>query len=569
MYCCRRVPCSIAAESAIAFAPMLTAATLGELLAAAAAAEPDAPAFRYGEEQISYAEWDALANQAARGLQELGVQRGDVVALLLPSTPFYMVLYLAAARIGAVTAGINARYRRAEITSILQRSGAAILVGVAAWHDADFRSMIEGQRGELPELRHTRWISGDILRRSTMEAATSLAAAGSVPEPVTVAAHDPATIIFTSGTTGAPKGAWYAHSNLLALAEIDTRRYAGGQIPFRKHLAAGLSFAHLGTMARIAIQIGHRGLSIIHDSFDPVAVMAAIEKERLVHLGGIPTQILMLLDHPRRQDFDLSSLKSVLLGGAPSSPELIRRVQQELKVTISMRYSSTEVGIATASLPEDSAEILTTTVGKATAGIELRAVDADNQALAAGEVGEIVIRSPATMRGYWRDAEQTARVVDADSWVHTGDLGYVDADGYVHLRGRRSEMYIRGGYNVYPSEVEDRLAKHPLVARAAVVGLPDETWGEIGWAFLVPRSADAPPSLSELRAFVGEELASFKRPDGITFLAELPVTPMFKVDKLALRELRAANLDQCATGDVSSAPHQARRVRSSDGAPTR
>ncbi len=514
---------------------MLTAATLGDLLAAAAAAEPDAPAFRYGAEQLSYGEWDALANRAARGLQDLGVERGDVVALLLPSTPFYLVLYLAAARIGAVTAGINARYRRAEITSILQRSGAALLVGVEAWHDADFRSMLEPQRAELPELRHTCWIPSDVLRRSTLEAVALLAPTGLAPKPVAVSAQDPAAIVFTSGTTGAPKGAWYAHSNLLALAEIDTHRYAGGQIPFRKHLAAGLSFAHLGTMARIAIQIGHRGLSIIHDTFDPVAVMATIEKERLVHLGGIPTQILMLLDHPRRQDYDLSSLESVLLGGAPSSPELIRRVQRELKVTISMRYSSTEVGIATASLPEDSAEILTTTVGKSSAGVELRTVDSNNQALAAGEVGEIVVRSLATMRGYWRDAEQTARVMDADGWVHTGDLGYVDGEGYVHLRGRRSEMYIRGGYNVYPSEVEDRLAKHPLVARAAVVGLPDETWGEVGWVFIVPRRADTPPTLGELRAFVGEELASFKRPDGLTLIAELPVTPMFKVDKLALR----------------------------------
>ena len=291
-------------------------------------------------------------------------------------------------------------------------------------------------------------------------------------------------------------------------------------------------------MARIGLQIGHLGTTLIHDAFDPAAVLAVIERERLTHLGGIPTQIIMLLDHPDRPRRDLTSLKSVLLGGAPSSPELIRRIQRELGVVVSVRYSSTEVGIATASLPDDPPEILTTTVGKPTPGVELRIVSGDNQPLPADEVGEVVIRSPATMRGYWRDPQATAATIDAQGWVHTGDLGYLDAAGYLHLRGRQSEMFIRGGYNVYPAEIEDLLAKHPKVARAAVFGVPDAVFGEVGWAFVVPRDAAAPPTLAELREFVGAELASFKRPDGLTVVSELPLTPMFKVDKRALREMK-------------------------------
>jgi acyl-CoA synthetase (AMP-forming)/AMP-acid ligase II len=224
----------------------------------------------------------------------------------------------------------------------------------------------------------------------------------------------------------------------------------------------------------------------------------------------------------------------VLLGGAPSSPTLIRRVQDTLGVTVQVRYSSTEIGIATSSLPGDPIDVLSTTVGKATPGVELRIVDAGNRPLPAGGVGTVVVRSPATMRGYWRNPEATARTIDAEGFVHTGDLGWLDEAGYLHLRGRESEMFIRGGYNVYPSEIEDVLARHPKIARAAVVGVPDERLGEIGWAFVQPRQAADPPTLAELRIFVGTELASFKRPDGLTLVPELPVTPNFKVDKRAL-----------------------------------
>jgi acyl-CoA synthetase (AMP-forming)/AMP-acid ligase II len=247
----------------------------------------------------------------------------------------------------------------------------------------------------------------------------------------------------------------------------------------------------------------------------------------------------MLLDHPDRPRRDLKSLKSVLLGGAPSSPALIRRVQETLGVTVVVRYSSTEVGIATSSLPDDAIDVLSTTVGKPTQGVELRIVDAENRSLPAGEVGTVVVRSPASMRGYWRNPEATAKTIDAEGWIHTGDLGWLDAQGYLHLRGRESEMFIRGGYNVYPSEVEDVLARHPKIARAAIVGMPDDRLGEVGWAFVQARAADDPPTLAELRAFVGAELASFKRPDGLTLLPELPVTPNFKIDKRALVRMRA------------------------------
>ncbi len=515
---------------------VLTAPTLGQLLRSAAAVEPDAEAFRYRDDVLSYRDWDLLADRVANGLRHLGVARGDVVALLLPATPLYLVAYLGAARLGAITTGINARFRRQEIGYILRHSGAKVLLAVDSWHQADFRGAIESVRPDLAQLKGVLWEEAETVIAGTTETVERL-----FPEPAEardydISPDDTAAIIFTSGTTGVPKGACYSHRNLIALAEIDTRRYADGVIPFRKHLAAGLSFAHIGTMARIAIQIGHCGLSIVHDTFDPAAVLEVIERERLTHLGGIPTQIIMLLEHRDRLRRDLTSLESILIGGAPSSPALIRRITETFGATISVRYSSTEVGIGTASLADDPPEILATTVGKPTPGVELRIVDEHNQPVDAEAVGEVVVRSPATMRGYWRAPEATAKVIDSEGWIHTGDLGSLDAAGYLTLKGRQSEMFIRGGYNVFPEEVENLLAKHPKVARAAVIGVPDDIFGEVGCAFIVPRDPADAPTLDEIRAFVGEELASFKRPDRIAVVSELPLTPMFKVDKRALRD---------------------------------
>jgi acyl-CoA synthetase (AMP-forming)/AMP-acid ligase II len=508
---------------------MPEAPTLPDLLRQVAREEPGDEAFRYRDERLTYGDWDALADRLAAGMAARGVRAGDVVALLLPSTPFYLAAYLAAARLGAVTTGINVRYRATEIGRILRRAGARLLVAVDRWHDADFATIVDPPCDVV-------WCAADDLRASTTGLVRAIAGeAAAAPEGATP--DGPVAIVFTSGTTGAPKGACYTHRNLLALAEIERRRHPGGVPPSRTHLAAGLSFAHVGTMARIAVQIGTRGNVLIHDTFDPAAVLEAIERERITHVGAIPTQAIMLLDHPDRARRDLSSLQSVLVGGAPSTPALIRRLQDTLGVSVSVRYSSTEVGIATGSLSDDPPERLATTVGRATPGVELRIVDGENRPLPAGEIGEVVIRSPATMRGYWRDAEATAAVLDADGWIHTRDLGFLDADGYLHLRGRQSDMYIRGGFNVYPDEIENRLVRHPQVARAAVIGVPDERLGEIGWAFVVARDPHDPPELASLRRHVGETLASFKRPDGLTLVADLPVTPMFKVDKRALRAL--------------------------------
>src|SRR5216117_2683733 len=264
------------------------ARVLGDLLRTAAREAPDAEAFRYRGERLTYGDWDALADRTAAALAARGIGRGDVVALLLPSTPFYLVAYLGAARLGAITTGINVRYRRTEIGHILGRSGAALLLAVERWHDADFRAAVEGLRPGLPELREVVWFPAARLTASTAGAVADLGGSGP-PPAVAVAPDDPVAIVFTSGTTGAPKGACFTHRNLLAVAEIEARRHARGAPPARKHLAAGLSFAHVGTMARIAIQLAHRGAALVHDTSTPPPCSRR-SSASAEQLGGIPTQ---------------------------------------------------------------------------------------------------------------------------------------------------------------------------------------------------------------------------------------------------------------------------------------
>ncbi|MCA1834294.1 MAG: fatty acid--CoA ligase family protein [Actinobacteria bacterium] len=252
-----------------------------------------------------------------------------------------------------------------------------------------------------------------------------------------------------------------------------------------------------------------------------------MQRERLTDSGGIPTQLSLMLMEPSFGSHDLSSLRLLTLGGAPATPDLVRQIRESFRVPVAVRFSSTEIGLATGTVPGDSDEVVATTVGRPLPEVDVRI------AAASGETGEILVRSPAMMTGYWRDAVATAASIDADGFFHTGDVGWLGSDGNLRITGRAKDMYIRGGYNVYPAEVEAVLREHPSVALVAVVGVSDAVMGERGKAFIVPRS-DA-PSIDELREFLAERIADYKIPDEFEFRSELPLTAMFKIDKEALK----------------------------------
>jgi acyl-CoA synthetase (AMP-forming)/AMP-acid ligase II len=346
-----------------------------------------------------------------------------------------------------------------------------------------------------------------------------------------IAGDDPVAIVYTSGTTGQPKGALFALRSLEAVSRTraDMRMGRGERV-----LAGGTPLAHVGYMSKILGHIEDRQTTVILDAFKARTVLETVEAERITHLGGVPTQWTLLLRDPELDRFDLSSLRGGAIGGAPFTAELVRDIRRRFSVDLVTRYSATEIALGTGSRPGDGEELLAETVGRAASEVEIAIVDEERKPLAVGAVGEVAVRSPAVMVGYWRRPEETADVLDRDGWFYTGDLGMLDERGYLRLRGRKKEMYIRGGYNVYPVEVEARLARHPAVAQAAVVGVPDPVLGEKGLAVVVLREGARPPSAEEIRDFCRSALADYKTPDFVEIRSELPINAMYKVDKSEL-----------------------------------
>jgi acyl-CoA synthetase (AMP-forming)/AMP-acid ligase II len=297
-----------------------------------------------------------------------------------------------------------------------------------------------------------------------------------------------------------------------------------------------LPFAHVAFMSRSWEEIENAITTVITPTpWSAAAALHLMEREHVTVGQGVPTQWRLVLDHPDFASSDLASLRIAGTGASTVPPELVREMEAKLGCPVVIGYTSTEAAITTGTVPGDSPEVISRTVGRARVNVELEVVGDDGRACAVGEVGRVRCRSGAVMRGYWQDPRQTAQVLGPDGWLATGDLGFLDERGYLTLVGRRSEMYIRGGYNVYPAEVERVLSGHPAVAQVAVLGVGDPVLGEIGYAYVVPARGVA-PELTDLRAFCKAALADYKAPDRLVLVDALPVTSIGKVDKRKLAE---------------------------------
>ncbi len=480
-----------------------------------------------GRRRLSFARWETAAEAVAGLLGSLGVAKGDVVCLLLPSSIDYAVCYLAAARIGAITTGVNLRMGAAEQASITARVHPVVTV-------VDTDAVAEDA---VPPG------SGTVVARRSLGAGWGHDGPGAVARDE----HDPVTIVWTSGSTGVPKGAVFDHANLRAVAAgTDVLSHPGDR------RLSPLPFAHVGYMTRVWDEIAHGVTTVITPQ--PWTAASAIElltSERVTVGQGVPTQWALMLGHPDLEGADLSSLRIAGTGASRVPPELVRAMRERLGCPVVVRYTSTESSLGTGTRPEDDDDVVATTVGRPVPGVELEVVGNDGTAMKPGAVGRVRLRSAAVMRGYvgelgsagLLDPVATGAVLDGEGWVTTGDLGWLGADGNLRLAGRVSEMYIRGGYNVYPAEVEAVLGEVPGVAQVAVVGAPDPVLGEIGAAFVVPVVLSAPPTLDGLRAACRAKLADYKAPDRLHLVGELPVTPMAKIDKRELAA-RAAELER-------------------------
>lgn len=482
---------------------------LADLLRAAARDVPDREAIVSGDTRLTYRELDAGARSVCAAFRDLGIAAGDVVTIELPSSAEYLLAYLGAALSGAIVTGINPRLGARERAHIVASCAAPLTID-------DPHAVVEWARAAPVPSDHPS------LRRDPQA---------------------PLAIVWTSGTTGVPKGAVFTLNAMVAVAEGTGELNAAGD-----RRLSPLPFAHVGFMTRVVDELVNQTTTVVTPTpWRADAALALLESERITVGQGVPAQWSMMLADPLCSSINAAHLRVIGTGAAAVAPELVSALRDRFGCPVLVRYTSTEAALTSGTRIADPDHLTCTTVGRAQPGVEIRIVRASASASASaadtdaaetadvGEVGEICSRSAAQMSGYWNDPAATRATIDSDGWVHSGDLGSTDADGYLTFRGRSKEMFVRGGYNVYPIEVENVLLEHPAIVRAAVVGAPDDRLGEIGVAFVeLDASLKAPaPTLADVRAHVGAHLADYKRPDRLV-VGPIPLTAMLKPDKASL-----------------------------------
>lgn len=445
--------------------------------------------------RLSYAALDRRSDEVAAGLRSAGVGPGDVVVLRLASDSAYVVAYAAAAKVGAITAGVNPRLAVPE-----QEAVAAVAGGALVLTSAD---EVEALRRHDP-----------------------------VP-PLPNDPDQPVALVFTSGTTGQPKGALFRARQLAAVTAIDVADAWGDPAAAPTPMLASTQFAHVGFMTKLPWYLRLGTTTHVLGRWRAADTLACVAEHRIPTLGAVAPQVALLLKEDLSA-YDLRCLQVLIVGAAASPPALVREARARLAPGYSIRYSSTESGgCGTGTAVDADDEEALFTVGKPRGGIQVAIHAEDGTPLPTGEVGEVWLRSPTVLSEYWHDPDATAATL-VGGWLRTGDLGRLDERGNLRLAGRRKEMFIRGGYNVYPAEVEAVLADHPGVAETAVVPRPDDVMGEVGVAVVVPADPAAPPTLEELRAFLEPRLARYKLPEALRLVDALPLTPMQKVDRTTL-----------------------------------
>jgi len=465
--------------------------------------------------EITYTELDRVSDEAAAGLVARGVGPGDLVALVLPPGIEYLVSYLATAKVGAITAGVNDRLAGPERATVLDLAGPALVLAGPGLAGGDHRIEEHTPAGALGELL------------------PGLRIPGATPPPLAPDPDRDAAIVFTSGTTGTPKGAVYTNRQLAFITDTDV----GDAWGTGGRTYNGTSAATLAFMTKLPGNLRRGGCAFLLERWSASRALALIASERMTSVGGVPTQLALMLRQPDFDTHDLSSVRAIVVGGAPITPGLAEEARARFGAPLASRYSCTEAGIGLGTALDDPEEDAVVSVGRPLPGVELAVLDEDDRPVPAGEVGAVCLRSPAAMARYWNDPEGTRAAFTAGGHVRTGDLGWVDDRGRLRLVGRHKEMYVRGGYNVYPVEVEAVLSTNPAVAGVAIATRPDPVMGEVGVACVVPRDPGAPPSLGDLRAFAADRLARHKLPEALVVVEALPLTAAQKVDRRALAAL--------------------------------
>jgi acyl-CoA synthetase (AMP-forming)/AMP-acid ligase II len=515
----------------------LAARTIPELVRAAGLRYADREAVVDGPVRLSYRELAAEVERVRRAAIGQGIRPGDRVAVWAPNGYRWLLATFGLVSAGAVLVPLNTRFKGEEAAYILAKTGARLLVVQDGFLGNRYLDMLRAA-GPLPELATVVVLGADPVRGRDRPGESTLAwedflAAGVDAPLAEVAPDDLSDIFFTSGTTGRPKGAMLTHeqtirlyvswSELAGLAEGD------------RYLIVNPFFHTFGYKAGV-IACLLRGATIVPQPvFDVDATLRLVANERITVLPGPPTLYASILAHPERTGYDLSSLRLAVTGAAVVPVALVERMYAELKFqTVLTAYGLTECsGTATMCQSGDAPVTIATTSGPAVPGVEVRVVDLAGEPLPAGEPGEVVVRGYNVMRGYFADPAATSAAIDPAGWLHTGDIGVLDERGYLRITDRLKDMFIVGGFNTYPAEIEQALGRHEKVAEVAVIGVPDERLGEVGRAYVVPRPGTE-LAAEEVIAYCRERLANYKVPRSVVFVTALPRNASGKVVKSAL-----------------------------------
>lgn len=538
--------------------PPLIEETIGTMLYRAAERWPDTDALVSLEQRIrwSFAELNQRVDAVAAGLLALGLAQGDRLAIWAPNCAEWALIQFATARVGIIQVNINPAYRTSELEYTLNKVGVKALVAVSSFKNSDYVGMVEAlapeitasERGSLhsarlPELKivvkiggepRPGWLEFPEIQGTDLESVRAASAA--------LNRYDSINIQFTSGTTGSPKGATLSHRNIVNNAFL-----VGASMGLRAgdRLCVPVPLYHCFGMVMANLACVIQGATIVYASagFDPLAVLSAVQAERCTALHGVPTMFIAQLEHPRFEEFDLSSLRAGIMAGSPCPIEIMRRVVDRMHMSeVTIAYGMTETSpVSFQSLTTDSLERRVSTVGRIQPHMEAKVIDSEGNTVPLGQPGQLCTRGYAVMLGYWNDPEKTADAIDSEGWMHTGDLAVLDDEGYCNIVGREKDLIIRGGENVYPREIEEFLFRHPKIADVAVVGVPHERFGEEVCAWIKLR-AGLSASVEEILDYCRGQIAHYKIPSHIAFVESFPTTATGKVQKYLIRQEIAERL---------------------------
>jgi fatty-acyl-CoA synthase/long-chain acyl-CoA synthetase len=504
---------------------------------------PDKEALVLGDTRLTYRQFIEKVDALATGLTKLGISKGDKVGFILPVCVENIVAFYALSKIGAPFVPMNPQYRSSEVKHILGDAEAVGVITVAELMGFNYIDMIEGIRPDLPDLKHVI-VYGEGAKGDAIPLTDILAAEPEPYEGEPVSAEDPVYILYTSGTTGLPKGAEKSHQSELVALNISISNTPPGELDV---ILNPFPLFHYGGII-VPLMALHTGNKLVmHPRFHPMEMLELIEQEQVTMMTGAPAMVKLMLDVIDIVPRDLSSLKGMGVGGAPVPTELIIAVRERLGSGLMNGYGLTEMGVISMTSADMPLEIQTTTVGRPPSEvISVKIVDEERRQVPTGEVGEIACKSPQEMMGYYNNPEQTAEAYDDEGYFHTGDVGSFDEEGYLRLYDRKADMIIRGGENIYPAEIEHYLMSHPKIQMAGVVGIPSEVSGETVCAYILLKEGEEMSEV-EVLDYCRGNISVYKTPEEVRIVESLPLTSLMKVKRFqlrqeALRELEGYNL---------------------------